>query len=136
MLHLFWLPFHSLWHLPQAAAQGKLQPHMQQLYDMQLQTYMLPADPQQQLQREWQVVTAYSAAPGLDMQLHERVQHVLLFWAANLPDCTNNLGAYCNEAVASAGSIQNRAKGMFEQLLLQFMQENCDDNAWRVCQEG
>jgi hypothetical protein len=109
--------------LPQAAVQGKLEPLMQHLYDMRVQTYLLPANSQQQLQREWHLFKSYSAAPGLEAELHERVQHVLLFWAAKLPDRTDNLGQKCNEVFASTQMIYNLAKGVLEQLLLQFMQQ-------------
>jgi hypothetical protein len=54
------------------------------------------------------------------MQLHDRVQHVLLYWAANLPD---NLGQFCSQVLGSAGRTCSRANGMLEQLLLQYMQE-------------
>ena len=79
----------------------------------------MPA-PQQQQQ---QLVHAYSAPVAFDMHLHLLVQHVLLYWAVGLPDCTENLAKHCFSVVFAAFIIHSRATGPFERWLQQFMMQ-------------
>lgn len=110
--------------LLQAQQQGKLQPLMQQMYQMRMQPYTAPATQQQQQQQLRRLLQPYCAPATLDMQLHLLVQHVLLFWAGELPSCTDGLDAECYSTALSLDTINFRAQSVLERALLHFMQQH------------